>query len=76
MMTLRTQTEEALEWMRDDPDAYSVVDACAYQTYPGSEQYLEPPEYCENDAMPGEEFCTLHTEGLVYDDCDECYDLG
>ena len=33
-------------------------DYCAKQTYPGSME--EPPEYCENEAVEGSEFCPRH----------------
>lgn len=74
MMTLRTETEEAMDWLREEGGSSSVVEACSYQTYPGSEQHLEPPEYCENDAVPGEEFCILHTEGLFEGHEEDCFD--
>jgi len=49
-------------WVRDE----GWAPTCSFQTYPGSEQFLEPPEFCDGDALPGTEFCTEHTG--IYDD--------
>jgi hypothetical protein len=33
---------------------------CTWQV--GGDHYYSPPEYCDEDAEPGEEYCPLHRE--------------
>ena len=45
-------------WVRDE----GWEPTCSFQTFPGSERYFEPPEFCDGEVVPGTEFCTLHLE--------------
>ena len=40
-----------------------MSESCNYLIYAGS-RYVdpEPPEYCDNDALEGEEFCEEHSQ--------------
>jgi hypothetical protein len=35
---------------------------CSFLTFQGSMRNMEPPEFCDNDVVPGTELCPLHTE--------------
>lgn len=35
-----------------------MADPCAYMVWRGD--YLNPPEFCPNDADPGEDYCLDH----------------
>ena len=40
-----------------------MAEPCEYMTHPGS-RYVDPcpPEFCDEDALPGSRFCALHEE--------------
>ena len=71
---------EGAQWVRDE----GLEPTCSFQTFPGSERYFEPPEFCDGEVVPGTEFCMLHTqeprdpdvdEEVVYGSFGACYDF-
>jgi len=51
---------EGAQWVHDE----GWVPTCSFETFPGSEEFLEPPEYCDEDVVPGTKFCAAHTDTL------------
>lgn len=45
---------------------------CTAMTYPGRQD--APPEYCENEAVPGEDLCEYHLPDDDYDDFNALYE--
>jgi len=72
---------EGTQWVHDE----GWVPTCSFQTFPGSVWNFDPPEWCDEDVLPGTEFCALHTEDpldpedqaeeIVYGSFGECYDF-
>ena len=68
-------TEEALAWVRDE-GLLIEGETCGFQTYSGSNRNYEPPEWCENDVVPGSDFCSVHAEDDEPEPDDEWDDFG
>lgn len=47
-------------WVRDE--GWVPTQVCTFVLFPGSLSYFEPEETCAEEAVPGTEFCTEHTE--------------
>lgn len=53
-----------MEQLDDDGQEF-IPEPCGFETRPAT--WIDPPEFCEEDAVPGREFCERHDPDAVED---------
>lgn len=56
-------------YCEDHSDAVGAV--CGWSRYGG---YDNPPDYCDEDAVPGTDRCSMHTDDVIGDDDEDGHD--